>query len=63
MKNNRRELSDQAVQDQARAYLDYSRRGHLTFAQWADSKDFAPADWMAVKAAWIALLDDHLFGE
>lgn len=61
----RRELSDAAVQDQARAFRDYYERGRplhergrlgaplmaQDFDRWAASKDFAPGDLAAIRRA------------
>lgn len=48
----RRELDEQAVLDQAAAFLDYQRKlggsWRASFALWLDSKDFGPADTEAL---------------
>jgi hypothetical protein len=50
----RRELSDAAVQHQARQLLDYSKRGGGV-SRWLDSKDLLPGDRDAIFRAWRAM--------
>lgn len=50
-----RELSDQALLHQLAAFLAYEAKGRgMCFHDWADSKDFAPADrtWIEVSYMW-----------
>jgi hypothetical protein len=47
-----RELSDEAVQHEAEALRDYLRKpGNAGASRWLDSKDFSPADRVAILTA------------
>lgn len=49
-----RELSDEALLCQLAAWLTYQAKGGpLSFAEWADTKDFAPSDRTFLEVAFM----------
>jgi hypothetical protein len=49
-----RELSDDALLHQLAAFLAYETRdGALSFNEWADTKDFTPADRTFLEVAYM----------
>jgi hypothetical protein len=53
-----RELSDQAVLDQARQLYDYVKRGGAA-SRWLDSKSLDPEDRGRVLRAWWRVEEEH----